>query len=45
MPSDNDKWYVKCNRDSDTYYVGKEHEKKLMLQTLVTTTKEIKRER
>ena len=28
IPSDNDKWYVKYNRDSDTYYVGKEDEKK-----------------
>ena len=27
IPSDNDKWYVKYNRDSDTYYVGKEDEK------------------
>ena len=25
--SDNDKWYVKYNRDSDTYYIGKEDEK------------------
>ena len=28
-PSDNDKWYVKYNRDSDRYYIGKEDEKKL----------------
>ena len=28
IPSDNDKWFVKYNRDSDTYYVGKEDEKK-----------------
>ena len=26
IPSDNDKWYVKYNRDSDTYYLGKEGE-------------------
>ena len=26
IPSDNDKWYVKYNRDSDTYYLGKEAE-------------------
>ena len=31
IPSDNDKWYVKCNRDSDTYYVGKEDEKKVIV--------------
>ena len=30
IPSDNDKWYVKYNRDSDAYYVGKEDEKKLL---------------
>ena len=28
IPSDNDKWFVKYNRDSDTQYVGKEDEKK-----------------
>ena len=27
MPSDNDKWYVKSNRDSDIYYTGMEDEK------------------
>ena len=27
IPSDNDKWYVRYNRDSDTYYIGKEDEK------------------
>ena len=42
MPSDNYKWYVKYNRDFDTYYIGKENEKKL-LQTVVPTMK-IKRE-
>ena len=26
IPTDNDKWYVKYNRDSDTYYLGKEGE-------------------
>ena len=31
IPSDNDKWYVRYNRDSDTYYIGKEDEKKLLL--------------
>ena len=31
IPSDNDKWYVKYNRDSDTYYIGKEDKKKLLL--------------
>ena len=30
IPSDNDKWYVKYNRDSDIYYVGKKDEKKLL---------------
>ena len=30
IPSDNDKWHVKYNRDSDAYYVGKEDEKKLL---------------
>ena len=44
IPSDNDKWYVKYNRDSDTYHIGKEDEKKLLLRTVVTT-KKIKRER
>ena len=29
--SDNDKWYVKYNRDSDTYYIGKEDEKKFIV--------------
>ena len=38
--SDNDKWYVKYNRDSDTYYIGKEDEKKIT----VVTTKKVKRE-
>ena len=27
-PSVNDKWYVKYNRDSSTYYIGKEDQKK-----------------
>ena len=27
IPSDNYGWYVKYNRDSDTYYIGKEDEK------------------
>ena len=27
IPSDNDKWYVKYNRDSDTYYIEKEGKK------------------
>ena len=31
IPSDNDKCYVKYNRDSDAYYIGKEDEKKLLL--------------
>ena len=31
LPSDNDKWYVKYNRDSDTYFIGKEDERKLLL--------------
>ena len=31
IPSGNDKWYVKYNRDSDAYYIGKEDEKKLLL--------------
>ena len=44
IPSDNDEWYVKYNRDSDNYYTGKEDEKKFLLQTVVTT-KKIKRER
>ena len=44
IPSGNDKWYVKYNRDSGTYYIGKEDEKKLLLRTVVTT-KKIKRER
>ena len=43
IPSDNDKWYVKYNRDSNTYCIGNEDEKKLLLQTVVTT-KKIKRE-
>ena len=43
IPSDKDKWYVKYNRDSDTYYIGNKDEKKLLLQTVVTT-KKIKRE-
>ena len=28
IPSYNDKWYVKHNIDSNTYYIGKEDEKK-----------------
>ena len=28
IPLDNDKLYVKYNRDSDTYYIGEEDEKK-----------------
>ena len=31
IPSDNDKRYVKYNRDSDAYDIGKEDEKKLLL--------------
>ena len=31
IPSDNDKWYVKYNRDSNTYCIGNEDEKKLLL--------------
>ena len=31
IPSGNNKWYVKCNRDSDTYYVEKEDEKKIIV--------------
>ena len=31
IPSDHDKWYVKYNRDSDTFYIEKEDEKKLLL--------------
>ena len=31
IPSDKDKWYVKYNRDSDTYYIGNKDEKKLLL--------------
>ena len=27
IPSDNDKWYVKYNIDSDTYNIGKKDEK------------------
>ena len=27
VPSDNDKWYVKYNTGSDTYYIGKEDKK------------------
>ena len=30
ISSDNDKYYVKYNRDSDTYYIGKEQEKKIL---------------
>ena len=26
IPSDIDKWYVQFDRDSDTYYIGKEGE-------------------
>ena len=44
IPSDNDKWYVKYNTDSDAYYIGEEKEKNLLLQTVVMT-KKIKRER
>ena len=40
IPSDNDKWCVKYNRDSDTYYIGKEDEKKIT----AVTTKKVKRE-
>ena len=29
IPSDNDKYYVKYNKDSDTYYIGKDE--KLLL--------------
>ena len=36
MPSDKDEWYVKYNRDSDTSYVGKEDEKKILSQKTVT---------
>ena len=35
ISSDNDKWYAKYNRDSDTYYVGKEDKKKLLSQKAV----------
>ena len=31
IPSDNDEWHVKYNRDSARYYIGKEDEKKLLL--------------
>ena len=31
ISSDNDKWYIKYNRDSHTYYVGKESKKKILL--------------
>ena len=31
IPSDNDKWFVKYNRDSDTYYVEKEDEKSIVM--------------
>ena len=31
IPSNNDKWYVKYNRDSDTYYIGKEDQKKISI--------------
>ena len=31
IPSDNEKWYVKYNRDSDTYYIGKEDKKKIIV--------------
>ena len=27
IPSHNDKWHVKYNRDSDIYYIGKDDEK------------------
>ena len=30
-PSVNEKWYVKYNRDSSTYYIGKEDQKKILL--------------
>ena len=31
IPSDNDKWYVKYNRDSDTIYVGKEDKRQIIV--------------
>ena len=31
IASHNDKWYVKYNRDSDTYYIGKEDEKNIIV--------------
>ena len=31
IPSDNDEWYVKYNRDSDNYYTGKEDEIKIIV--------------
>ena len=43
IPSDNYKYYVKYNRDSDTYYIGKEDQKKT-IEKKVVTAKKIKRE-
>ena len=43
--SDNDKYYDKYNRDSDTYYIRKEDEKKLLSQIKANRTKKIKKER
>ena len=31
IPSDNDKWYVKCNIGSDTYYIWKGDEKNIIV--------------
>ena len=31
IPSDNDKWYVKYNIGSDTYYIGKGDEKNIIV--------------
>ena len=31
IPSDNDKWYAKYNTGSDTYYIGKEDKKNIIV--------------
>ena len=34
IPSINDIWYVKYKRDSDTYYIGKEDEKIIIVKDI-----------
>ena len=33
IPSDNDKWYVRYNRDSDTYYIKRKTKKIIVIDS------------